>query len=57
LYLGEESVAPCNTLGWSINGHPAAVVAWTSEEWAGLESPPGDARELPSGIRVALRIA
>jgi hypothetical protein len=57
LFSGEESVARCNTLGWSINGHPAFVETWTAEEWARLEITPPDAQECGNGVRVALRIA
>lgn len=45
-----------NVARWRINGHPAVVVVWTSEEWERLDVRPADAQYYPCGVWCALRI-
>jgi hypothetical protein len=45
-----------NTARWLINGYPARVVVWTSEEWARLPERPTDAQFYPCGVWCALRV-
>ena len=41
---------------WRINGHPARLLIWTTEEWERLEQRPTDAQFHPFGVWCALRI-
>lgn len=41
---------------WRINGHPAAIVIWTVEEWDRLEVRPVDAQYFECGVWCALRL-
>ena len=54
LYSPPEPVL--NVAHWRINGHPAAIVVWTAEEWNRLTDRPTDAQYYPCGIWCALRL-
>lgn len=41
---------------WRINGHPARLLIWTTEEWERLEQRPADAQFHPFGVWCALRV-
>jgi hypothetical protein len=41
---------------WKINGHPARLLIWTTEEWERLEQRPADAQFHPFGVWCALRV-
>ena len=41
---------------WRINGHPARLLIWSTEEWEKLEERPADAQFHPFGVWCALRI-
>ena len=55
LYVHPE--ADSQVVFWRINGFPAQIIIWTSEEWNNLESRPTDAQHYPGcGIWCALRL-
>jgi hypothetical protein len=41
---------------WRINGFPARLLIWTTEEWERLVERPSDAVYHPSGVWCALRV-
>ena len=45
-----------NVARWTINGFPARVIVWTSDEWERLEARPLDAQYLPCGVWCAIRV-
>ena len=45
-----------NAAHWKINGFPATIYIWTSEEWDRMEVHPEDAQYYPCGIWCALRM-
>ena len=45
-----------NIAHWRINGHPATIVIWTTDEWDRLPERPLDAQYYPCGIWCALRM-
>jgi hypothetical protein len=45
-----------NVARWRINGHRAAIVIWTSEEWERLADRPTDAQYYPCGVWCAVRL-
>jgi hypothetical protein len=56
LYLPPPHQSVTNTARWRINGYPAHIVIWTSEEWEMLSDRPNDAQYFPCGVWCALRI-
>ena len=42
--------------GWRINGHPARLLIWSTEEWEQMEVRPIDALYHPFGVWCALRL-
>ncbi len=56
LTLFHPDDAVSSTTRWRINGHPARIIIWTSEEFERMADPPADAFYNPCGVWCALRV-
>jgi hypothetical protein len=55
--LYDPEVSGMNLARWRINGYPAFIIIWTTEEWERLPERPADAQYYSCGVWCALRMA
>jgi hypothetical protein len=56
LGLYTPPVSEAQVARWKIDGYPAVILIWTSEEWEKLSQRPSDAQFYPCGVWCALRM-